>query len=394
MKLRSPKMYWVYGISTLIIGGAIAYSLQYTATLQAPQLSPGVKLDSEGEEITTENSLTYVPVISDLTIPWSIVFPTSDSMYIAERPGRIQHFKDFKREGLFYRFEEVSSNSEEGLMGLELDPNYPEEPYVYASYAYQAGDEMFVKVVRLTDENGIGTDPVTLLDEVPAAQYHAGSRLRFGPDGKLYVTTGDAVEKEIAQDLDSLGGKILRMNKDGSIPEDNPFPNSFVYSYGHRNPQGIDFDPVSGTLFSTEHGPSVFDGPAGGDEFNRILPGENYGWPLVSHQESTPEAVDPLLVYTPAVAPASGVFYDGDRYPGLKNAFLFGGLRGEGVYVIYLNDDRTEVDSFEQLDISEGRIREIAVGPDGFIYFTTSNTDGRGEADPEDDRVFQLRLSE
>lgn len=387
-------MYWIYGISILIIGGAIAYSLQYTATLQAPQLSPGVKLDSEGEEVVSENNLTYVPVITDLTIPWSIVFPTSNSIYISERPGRIQHFKDFERQQLFYQFDEVSSNAEEGLMGLEIDPNYPEEPYIYASYAYQPADEMFVKVVRLTDEDGIGTNPVTLIDEIPAAQYHAGSRLRFGPDGKLYVTTGDAVDKDIAQDLDSLGGKILRMNKDGSIPEDNPFPDSYVYSYGHRNPQGIDFDPVSGTLFSTEHGPSVFDGPAGGDEFNRILPGENYGWPLVSHQESTPEAVDPLLVYTPAVAPASGVFYDGDRYPGLKNAFLFGGLRGEGVYVIYLNDNRTEVESFEQLNISEGRIREIAVGPDGFIYFTTSNRDGRGDANSEDDRVFQLRLSE
>jgi glucose/arabinose dehydrogenase len=183
------------------------------------------------------------------------------------------------------------------------------------------------------------------------------------------------------------------MNKDGSIPSDNPFSNSYIYSYGHRNPQGIDFDPVSGVLFSTEHGPSLFDGAAGGDEFNRILPGKDYGWPKVSHTESTPEAIDPLLVFTPAVAPASGIFYTQDKYPSLKNAFLFGGLRGEGIFVIYLDDSRQKVKSYEKLNIAEGRIREIAISPDGYIYFSTSNRDGRGNPTDKSDQIFRLEAS-
>jgi glucose/arabinose dehydrogenase len=249
---------------------------------------------------------------------------------------------------------------------------------------------MFVKVVRLTDINNQGQDVTILLDKIPAAKFHAGSRLRFGLDQKLYITTGDATKKDIAQDINSLGGKILRMNKDGSIPEDNPFSNSYVYSYGHRNPQGVDFDPISGVLFSTEHGPSLFDGAAGGDEVNRILPGKDYGWPKVSHTESIPEAIDPLLVFTPAIAPASGVFYNGDKYPNLKNAFLFGGLRGEGIFVVYLDETREKVQSYEKLNISEGRIREITVSPDGYIYFSTSNRDGRGNPNDKSDQIFRL----
>jgi glucose/arabinose dehydrogenase len=391
MKSRRPYKYTLITGGIVILGVIIAFTLQYTATLQAPQIAPGDRLSDTGDKMLQLPDFDYIPVITNLEIPWSIVFPSENRMYIAERPGRILHFNNFQEQELFYEFDEVSANAEEGLMGLEIDPKYPEEPYLYASYAYQLEDEMFVKVVRLTDENGLGTNPLTLLDNIPAARYHAGSRLRFGPDGKLYITTGDAVDKNIAQNLDSLGGKILRINPDGSIPNDNPFSNSLVYSYGHRNPQGIDFDPVSETLFSTEHGPSLFDGPAGGDEFNRIIPGQNYGWPIVSHEKSTPEAIDPLLVFTPAVAPASGVFYDGDKYPALQNAFLFGGLRGEGIYVIFLDESRTKVSSYAKLNISEGRIREIAVGQDGFIYFSTSNRDGRGEADENDDKIFQLQ---
>lgn len=390
MKTTRTQKYIIITILFITIALIIITLINYTAILEPPQIEPGSKVEVGSQTISQSSEYTYIPIVSNLSVPWSIVFPSVNTMYVVERSGTIQYFKDNQIQNPFYTFSEISSTSEEGLMGMVLDPDYPNTPYVYTSLAYEDNKQMFVKIVRLTDINGKGTDITTLLDKIPAARFHAGSRLRFGPDQKLYITTGDATTKDIAQDLNSLGGKILRINKDGSIPGDNPFPNSYVYSYGHRNSQGIDFDPISGVLFSTEHGPSLFDGAAGGDEFNRILPGKNYGWPLVSHTESTPEAIDPLLVFTPAVAPASGVFYTGDKYPALQNAFLFGGLRGEGVFVIYLDESRQKVASYEKLPINEGRIREIAISPDGYIYFSTSNRDGRGNPNEEQDQIFKL----
>ncbi len=388
-KIKSKKLI-IFSVLGIIIIILAIFLINYTAILQSPQIKTGAKLEVDSNTISKSIDYTYIAVASNLYVPWSIVFPTENSMYIAQRSGEILYYKNSQPQSNFYKFSEISSTNEEGLMGMVLDPDYPNSPYIYTSLAYEENNQMFVKVVRLTDVNNQAKEFKILLDKIPAAKFHAGSRLRFGPDQKLYITTGDATKKEIAQDLNSLGGKILRMNKDGSIPEDNPFSNSYVYSYGHRNPQGIDFDPISGVLFSTEHGPSLFDGAAGGDEFNRILPGKDYGWPKVSHTDSTPEAIDPLLVFTPAVAPASGVFYTQDKYPSLKNTFLFGGLRGEGIFVIYLDESRQKVKSYEKLNIAEGRIRDIAVSPDGYIYFSTSNKDGRGNPTDKSDQIFRL----
>ena len=388
-KIKSKKLI-IFSVLGIIIIILAIFLINYTAILQSPQIKTGAKLEVDSNTISKSIDYTYIAVASNLYVPWSIVFPTENSMYIAQRSGEILYYKNSQPQSNFYKFSEISSTNEEGLMGMVLDPDYPNSPYIYTSLAYEENNQMFIKVVRLTDVNNQAKEVKILLDKIPAAKFHAGSRLRFGPDQKLYITTGDATKKEIAQDLNSLGGKILRMNKDGSIPEDNPFSNSYVYSYGHRNPQGIDFDPISGVLFSTEHGPSLFDGAAGGDEFNRILPGKDYGWPKVSHTDSTPEAIDPLLVFTPAVAPASGVFYTQDKYPSLKNTFLFGGLRGEGIFVIYLDESRQKVKSYEKLNIAEGRIRDIAVSPDGYIYFSTSNKDGRGNPTDKSDQIFRL----
>jgi len=394
MKNLKTRKFIIISIILIVIIALVVFVINYTAILQPPVIETGSKLEIDSQNISKSIDYKYTPVISNLYVPWSIVFPTPDSMYIAQRSGEILYYKNSQKQADFYKFSEISATNEEGLMGMVLDPDYPNSPYIYTSLAYEENNQMFVKVVRLTDKNNQAKDTKILLDKIPAAKFHAGSRLRFGPDQKLYITTGDATKKEIAQDINSLGGKILRMNKDGSIPEDNPFNNSYVYSYGHRNPQGIDFDPVSGVLFSTEHGPSLFDGAAGGDEVNRILPGKDYGWPKVSHTESTPEAIDPLLVFTPAVAPASGVFYTGDKYPSLKSAFLFGGLRGEGIFVVYLDESREKVKSYEKLNINEGRIREIAVSPDGYIYFSTSNRDGRGNPNDKSDHIFRLEAVE
>ncbi len=245
---------------------------------------------------------------------------------------------------------------------------------------------MFVKVVRFKDGDSISII-TTILDGIPAAQFHAGSELAFGPDGKLYITTGDATERELAQDKDSLAGKILRLSDDGSIPNDNPFGTA-VWSYGHRNPQGISWNS-KGELYETEHGPSGFDGPGGGDEVNKIEKGGNYGWPLVSHTKSLEGTISPLLVFTPAEAPASALIYSGKLFPQFKDNLFFGSLRGENLMRVTIENGNAT--GHERLFLEEyGRIREVTEGPDGAIYFSTSNKDGRGSSAANDDRIFRV----
>lgn len=328
----------------------------------------------------------------NLSVPWSIAWTDKDRMLVNERPGRIRIIQNGKlQDAPLLEVKEISTGSEEGLMGLAIDPNYSQNKFIYISYAYGKGD-LSIKVVRYKDNGNSLSDEFILIDKIPGAKNHAGCRLRFGPDGKLYITTGDATDRQIAQDLKNLGGKILRLNSDGSIPEDNPFPNSPVWSYGHRNPQGIDWYPGTSIMYETEHGPSGFDGPGGGDEVNVITKGSNYGWPVVSHEGKKEGMVSPVLVYTPAEAPASGMFYKSGVIPQFKNNFFFGCLRGRGIIRVIVDENNPEkVVSFEKIkDVDYGRIREIAEGPDGAIYFSTSNKDGRGNPAPNDDRIFRI----
>ena len=205
---------------------------------------------------------------------------------------------------------------------------------------------------------------------------------------------GDSTDWELAQKLDSLAGKILRVNDDGTIPPDNPFVNQKnvrpeIWATGVRNPQGLAWQPDSNLLFETEHGPSGFDGPGGGDEVNIIEKGKNYGWPVIHHKETKEGMESPLLEYTPAVAPASGMFYKGSVFPDFKGNFFFGNLRGETIIRVILNG-RKVVAQERLLEDKLGRIREVAEGPDGYIYFSTSNRDGRGSAAETDDRVMRM----
>ncbi len=349
-------------------------------------------LETEGQQ---KQSVPYKveEFVSGLQIPWSIVFTSENRMLVTERPGRVRIVENGKLQSNPLRtFPEVSTTGEEGLMSLALDPDYSNNKHIYVSLAYGRGDDLKVKVVRFRDNGNELVDDTIVIDNIPAAQYHAGCRIGFGPDGKLYITTGDATDKAIAQKLDSLGGKILRVNNDGSIPKDNPFAGSAVWSYGHRNPQGIAWHPVTGDLYETEHGPSVFDGPAGGDEVNHISKGGNFGWPLVSHEKKRDGTIAPLLVFTPAEAPGSAMFYNSDVLPQFKNNFFFGSLKGEGLMrVVFDSSDSNKVASFEKLlEVKFGRIREVAQGPDGYIYFSTSNRDGRGKPANSDDRIFRI----
>ncbi len=347
----------------------------------------GMKNDS------LESSYEIKTVADNLYVPWSIVFTDSDRMLVTERNGKLRVIRNgILLEQPLKVFEEVSSDGEEGLMGLALDPDYRENKFLYISYAYGSSDNMSVKVVRFKDEGEKLSDEKTIIDGLPAERYHAGCRLRFGPDGKLYITTGDAGERKLAQDINTLYGKILRINPDGTIPADNPFPDNPVWSYGHRNPQGIDWYPGTDILYSTEHGPSGFDGPGGGDEVNIIVKGGNYGWPVVSHRERKEGMISPVLEFTPAIAPASGMFYRSDSIPQFKNNYFFGCLRGSGIMRVVMDkSDPSKILSNEMLaEVNFGRIRDIAQGPDGAIYFSTSNRDGRGRVTEGDDKIYKI----
>ena len=216
----------------------------------------------------------------------------------------------------------------------------------------------------------------------------------FGPDGKLYITTGDATERELAQRGDSLAGKTLRLNDDGTVPADNPFVGRKdvrpeIWTLGNRNSQGIDWQPGTNLLFETEHGPSGFDGPGGGDEVNILERGKNYGWPVIHHRQTRDGMESPLLEYTPACAPASAMFYRGLGLPGVSRELLLRLSGGERIIRVVL-DGRRVVSQENLLETKYGRIRDVAEGPDGFIYFSTSNRDGRGTPASDDDRIIRL----
>ncbi|MBI2051433.1 PQQ-dependent sugar dehydrogenase [Candidatus Roizmanbacteria bacterium] len=353
-------------------------------------LSPVIVKKPQPEtELSNETKTDYhVEVfVQDLYVPWSMAFTSKDRMLVTERNGNIRVIENgVLNPSPLATFPEVSATVEEGLMGLAIDPDYEKNKYLYVCLAYPRGDKLVDKVVLLKDEGKKASVQKTIIDNIPSAQFHAGCRIKFGPDAKLYITTGDATERDLAQDKSSLAGKILRIEKDGSIPKDNPFPNSPIWSLGHRNPQGIAWQPDTNLLFETEHGPT------GGDEINIIKKGKNYGWPIVSHERTKPEFVSPKLVFTPAVAPASALFYKSGKIPQFKNNFFFGGLRGEGVFRVVISDtNREKIVSNEKLkDIAVGRVRDIIEGPDGTIYFATSNRDGRGDPRRNDDKILRI----
>ena len=348
---------------------------------------------SDLKKDSSEKSYEIKLVADNMYVPWSIVFTDADRMLVTERNGKLRVIqKGELLEKPLKVFEEVSSNGEEGLMGLALDPDYKNNKYIYISYAYEKAGGLSVKVVRYKDGGDKLSDEKLIIDNLPAERYHAGCRLRFGTDKKLYITTGDAGERQLAQNVNSLYGKILRVNPDGTIPEDNPIQDNPIWSYGHRNSQGIDWYPGTEILYSTEHGPSGFDGPGGGDEVNIIVKGGNYGWPVVSHKESKEGMISPVLEFTPAIAPASGMFYKSDSIPQFKYNFFFGCLRGSGIMRVVVDEkDPTKIISNEMLsEVNFGRIREITEGPDGAIYFSTSNRDGRGSVRDGDDKIYKI----
>ncbi len=334
-------------------------------------------------------------VATGLEVPWAFAWLPNGDMLFTERPGRVRIIEggQLKAEPV-YIVPDVEPSSESGLMDISAHPSFSSNRYIYIAYAYR-GDGKQVKIVRFKFTDNKFTEPEIVIENIPAAPNHAGTRARFGPDGKLYITTGDATKWDLAQDMASLAGKTLRLNDDGSVPGDNPFVNQKgarpeIWSLGHRNAQGLAWQPGTGLMFQTEHGPSQFEGRGGGaDEVNIVQAGKNYGWPTIWGTRTQPGLEPPLLEYTPACAPASGAFYNGDKFPAFKGNFFFGCLRSARIIRVVL-DGRSVIRQENLLEGNVGRVREVAEGPDGFLYFSTSNRDGRGTPAENDDRILRL----
>lgn len=330
-------------------------------------------------------------VASRLQAPWSVVFTPDGRIFFTERPGWvkvIEHGKVLPEPVLVLR--DVAASVKMGALGMAVDPGFATNHFLYLAYNYDSGKEKYrLRVLRYREaQNRLG-EPHILLEGMPAYRNHTGCRLRFGPEGCLYITTGDANEPPLAQRLDSFAGKILRLNPDGSIPTDNPFVGrtnalGAIWSYGHRNSQGLDFQPGTGALFASEHGPDH------GDEVNLVVKGENYGWPIIHHRLSRDGMRTPVLEFTPSVAPSGASFYRGSAFPELKGKLLVGCLRGEGILRIGF-DGTTPVSCARLLHFKYGRIRDVTEGPDGYIYFTTSQFDPP-EGTPRPDYDLILRL--
>lgn len=364
----------VLGVIVILVGGFLW--LQFSGrnplvSTPIPKPSASPLFDNAQVTVVTEN----------LDTPWAMVFLPDKSMLVTERPGRVRLVDS--NGNLRSEAVAVIGNAKEigegGLLGIVLHPDFSANNYVYLYYTYNnSGGNTLNRVVRMTYQDGQLQNEQIIVDKIPGASNHNGGRIKFGSDGFLYITTGDAGNPSQAQDVNALAGKILRVTDEGKSVPDNPFNNP-VYSYGHRNPQGLSWDS-SGQLWATEHGRS--GALSGLDELNLIEKGKNYGWPIIEGNETrTGMETAKLNSGFTTWAPAGAVF--------INNSLFFAGLRGESLYETVIQNNQV-VELKTRLSGEYGRLREVVLGSDGMVYVTTSNKDGRGAPDASDDKILKV----
>lgn len=334
------------------------------------------------QETFTFESITFdVSVVAEnLEVPWEILpLPDEDDWLITQRGGLVTSLQ----HGDLIIIDEATHAGEGGLLGMELHPEFEENRSIYFYYTTRESTGPVNRIVRYQYENQTFSDETLILDNIPGHQIHNGGRIAFGPDGYLYATTGDAAEVHLSQQRDSLAGKILRMTDEGGIPADNPFEDSYIYSYGHRNPQGLAWHPDTEALYSSEHGPTRMD------EVNIILPGKNYGWPEVTCDAAPTEYEDAVSCYSDfTLAPSGMDFLDIEGLEG--SHLLVTGLRGNQIRHLSLDEEGMPIEE-QALFTDYGRIRTVRFH-EGSLYFITNNRDGRGNPAPDDDRMFRVDL--
>lgn len=323
-------------------------------------------------------------IASGLDIPWDLALSRDGGIFITERGGKVKVLQTNGDVGEIGNFPQVSEIGESGMTGLALHPDFLNNGFIFIYYSYRKGASVSNRISRFYFDGAKLVQEKIILDNIPGGSIHNGGRMKFGPNGKLWVTTGDASNGGLAQNKKSLAGKILRMNEDGSVPEDNPFPGSVVYSTGHRNPQGIDFHPLTGEIVVTSHGSTAYD------EVNIISAGSNHGWPEVNKCFSDkPEYVNPVLCSMNETWAPSGAAFLGTKILKFRNSYVFAGLRGELLErVEIINGKAGERETIIKGDY--GRLRAVIADGEGNLLVTTSNRDGRGKVREGDDKILKI----
>ncbi len=368
---------FLFFVAVVVLISLAIFSYQKRFGKFGPTLTNISRTPSQNATIKPER---ITEVANNLEVPWEIVFlpaspaggPNNDIL-LTERTGSLKLISNGQTNTIA-KISDVKPYGEGGLMGLAIHPKYQANNYIYLYYTYSGSDNKTLnRVVRYKFENNSLSDRKILIDNIPGAIYHNGGRLKFGPDGFLYITTGDSLNPSLAQDTNSLAGKILRSTDEGKVVSDNPF-NNLVYSYGHRNPQGLAWDS-NGRLWETEHGNNATD------EVNIIVKGRNYGWPNITGSQTksgmqSPFAQSGLETW----APAGAVFYNDSLY--------YGGLKGQALFQLKISNGNAIIT--KHLLQEYGRIRDVVLGLDNLLYITTSNRDGRGNPNANDDRILKI----
>jgi glucose/arabinose dehydrogenase len=344
----------------------------------SPSASARAGFDPRGDAFHPKVAGT---IAKGLDVPWGLAFLPDKTALVSERDSALIKHIDLKGKVTEVgKVPGVVPGGEGGLLGIAVAPDFDKKPMLYAYLTAEKDN----RIVRMTySESKLGT-PEVIASGIQKANIHNGGRIAFGPDGMLYAGTGDANRRELAGRQESLNGKILRMTKDGKAPPDNPFPGSLVYSLGHRDVQGLAFDDKK-RLWASEFGQDTYD------ELNFIRAGRDFGWPVVEGVDGLDRHANPARTWKPEVASPSGLAYAG-------GALWMGALRGERLWEVVTTDifdpDGSPMTSapVAWLEGEYGRIRTVANAPDGSLWVTTSNTDGRGDEKDGDDRILRFTI--
>lgn len=352
-------------------------------------------IEQDGYGPVGKSALRVETLVSGLRVPWGIGFISASEFLVTERPGRVRMVRDgeiLPRPVLV--IPAIASRREGGLLGLAMHPQFGRNRLFYVYYTGEKDGREVNRIARyrLSDDGTQATFDRIIFDNIEAGLYHDGGRIRFGPDGMLYVGTGDGRRPELSQDLNSPSGKILRLTPDGGVPDDNPFSGNPAYVLGVRNVQA--FDWFNGrTLIVADHGPTGELGRSGGDEVSAVSAGANLGWPNTWRCASAEGIARPFLVWDQAVPPGGLVYYTGNFVPEWKGSVLIAALRSENLIRIEFERQGSTVRMKQHevyLQGNYGRLREIVQAPDGSIYVTTSNCDKRGRCGASGDLILRI----
>jgi glucose/arabinose dehydrogenase len=359
---------------------------------QTPAPQASCQLIENGFGSQGQVNVRVEEVVSGLDVPWGIGFLPNGDMLVSERSGQVRLVQNGTLRLQAIATINVSDRGEGGLLGIATHPDVANNRFFYVYFTADSNGSPVNRVERwqLSPDGLSATRDRTIVDNIPVAQFHNGGRIRFGPDGMLYIGTGDARDPNLSQDPKSLAGKILRVTPDGQVPADNPFPGNPVYILGIRNTQGFDWVNPS-TLLVSDHGPSGELGRSGHDEVSIAKAGDNLGWPTIYRCESQQGLVTPAIVWQQALPPGGAAIYTGKAIPEWQGSLMVAGLRAEQLQRVVIDPQSGQVQQHEvYLQGQHGRLREAIMGPDGELYVTTSNCDGRASCPPEQDKILRI----